>query len=565
MDIRCPSCATLYEFDEQRIGPAGVNVRCSACGQVFKVRATAPEDPNQWMVRRRSGGETIYFDELSTLQRWILEQKVDRGDEISKTGDSWRPLGDIQELATFFRVIDEITAPREKLLRDTDGFLTADHAPSPPKTERTSQLTPTDAPAAGTPRDAATPPQFGLRPRATDEEHAVDEDPTPVLRSNASGALGAIGDAFEDERPTRLTPNPPPPPALRSPRRVQKLRPTMTQAAIDGVRSESWSIGDSDEAGVEPKDTTPRDDSSGAALVASISPPPAEESSSHIIVEERRRSTVAPIVVALLVLALIFWLLRCQGSAPDPSTEPNTSSETNTASGEPAMEAGLPILVPLSPDVVQQAEQEPAPAPELTPAPEPAPEPVPEPEPAPEPVPVPEPVPEPAPEPAPEPEPVRQPTPEPEPVRQPAPEPEPVRQPTPEPEPVRQPTPEPAVPRDYDGLMAAGNDALDSGDAQRALDRFTAAADARPNSAEAHVGVARAYDRIGRSDLAIVRYQRATRVNARYTPAWLGLGDARRRQGDREGAIEAYERVLSIIRTGSSAERAQQALDELRP
>lgn len=349
MDIRCPSCATLYEFDEQRIGPAGVNVRCSACGQVFKVRASAPEDPNQWMVRRRSGDETIYFDDLSTLQRWILEQKVDRADEISKTGDTWRPLGEIQELATFFRVIDEITAPRDRLLRDTDGFLTADHSPMAPKPERSSKLTPSDSPMAGTPRDSVTPPQFATRPRARDEEPALDEDPTPVLRSNASGALGAIGDPFDDERPTRTTPNPPPPPIVRGPRRVQKLRPTMTQAAIDGVRSEGWSLG-GEQRGAddtsEPVAVTPREESSGAALVASIPAPPASESSSHIIIEERRRSAVAPIVVALLVLALIFWLLRCQGQAPVAPTNPDPGTEDVG----PERADALPILVPLGAD-----------------------------------------------------------------------------------------------------------------------------------------------------------------------------------------------------------------------
>ncbi len=38
MDVRCERCATVYEFDDGQVGPAGVTVKCAQCGHLFKVR-----------------------------------------------------------------------------------------------------------------------------------------------------------------------------------------------------------------------------------------------------------------------------------------------------------------------------------------------------------------------------------------------------------------------------------------------------------------------------------------------------------------------------------------------
>ncbi len=60
----------------------------------------------EWRVRQASGN-LFTFKDLTTLQKWIVERKVARGDEISLTGDAWKRLGDIAELATFFQLVDE--------------------------------------------------------------------------------------------------------------------------------------------------------------------------------------------------------------------------------------------------------------------------------------------------------------------------------------------------------------------------------------------------------------------------------------------------------------------------
>ena len=56
---------------------------------------------------RQANGNVFTFKELTTLQKWIVERKVARDDEISLTGESWKRLGNIAELASFFQVVDE--------------------------------------------------------------------------------------------------------------------------------------------------------------------------------------------------------------------------------------------------------------------------------------------------------------------------------------------------------------------------------------------------------------------------------------------------------------------------
>jgi len=65
----------------------------------------------RWLIRRTSG-EVFQFKELTTLQQWIVEEKVDREDEISKSGKAWEKLGAIEELKSFFTVVDQARQSR---------------------------------------------------------------------------------------------------------------------------------------------------------------------------------------------------------------------------------------------------------------------------------------------------------------------------------------------------------------------------------------------------------------------------------------------------------------------
>lgn len=141
MDVRCEKCQTEYELDESRIKPGGVTVKCTHCGHLFKIReggqAVAPSAPavsqpeppvppqhadsmlaanssipaaeRLWLIRLETG-EQKTCRELATLQQWIAAGVVGRDAEISRSGKTWKRLGNIVELHPYFAVGDEARA-----------------------------------------------------------------------------------------------------------------------------------------------------------------------------------------------------------------------------------------------------------------------------------------------------------------------------------------------------------------------------------------------------------------------------------------------------------------------
>jgi len=98
-------------------------VKCAACGHVFRVYRPE-EGPRQWQVRH-ADGRRVEFKELTTLQRWIVEGRIKRDHEISRDGGTWKPLGEIKELAPFFDVVERA----ERAERHTGDLLAAPVAP----------------------------------------------------------------------------------------------------------------------------------------------------------------------------------------------------------------------------------------------------------------------------------------------------------------------------------------------------------------------------------------------------------------------------------------------------
>src|SRR5579883_1891939 len=171
MDVRCENCQTVYDFDETRVKDAGVTVKCTQCGHIFKVRKRSPaarkrtipgmpklddaaapptvaspppahvEEPSGrlpsggpdrvWLLRLASTGEVRRFRELTTLQQWIVEKRVAREDEISRTGDFWKRLGAIAELQPFFRVVEQAARPDAAAYGATDPALPARSGTAP--------------------------------------------------------------------------------------------------------------------------------------------------------------------------------------------------------------------------------------------------------------------------------------------------------------------------------------------------------------------------------------------------------------------------------------------------
>ena len=131
MDVTCERCGTEYEFDETLVSDRGTTVKCTHCGHLFKVfRPGAGDGPKTWTIRTKAG-RVENLGSLRDLQRLITQGELKRDDEISRSGDSWKKLGDIAELVTFFAAAD---AGEEKPKRrdGTQPFSTGPAATSTP-------------------------------------------------------------------------------------------------------------------------------------------------------------------------------------------------------------------------------------------------------------------------------------------------------------------------------------------------------------------------------------------------------------------------------------------------
>ncbi|HVR02989.1 MAG TPA: zinc-ribbon domain-containing protein, partial [Polyangia bacterium] len=138
MDVRCDRCQTEYELDDESVAGAGASVQCTTCGHTFVVsrngsisvgltppsglgnaettstgpRPSQPSLPSagpavpEWVLATEEG-QTHRLRDLTTLQKWVVERRVSRGDRVSHRGGAWRTLGDVEELRPFFDVVDQ--------------------------------------------------------------------------------------------------------------------------------------------------------------------------------------------------------------------------------------------------------------------------------------------------------------------------------------------------------------------------------------------------------------------------------------------------------------------------
>ena len=118
---------------------AVATLKCSVCQHLFRLETTTSIQENQsrWMVRDRQTGDVLYFAGFDVLHRWILEGKVQRQDQISRTGKKWTALDDVGEFMPIFQVLDSIS----HLSRDS---LETPSLPSlnPPQEDLTTPLQP---------------------------------------------------------------------------------------------------------------------------------------------------------------------------------------------------------------------------------------------------------------------------------------------------------------------------------------------------------------------------------------------------------------------------------------
>ena len=133
MRIICPNCRSEYEFDGSRVSNRGTKVKCSSCEHVFTVyrvdeNGEVDEAPvlekktkrrigklggEQLMLRQE--GRSYPIQNLSLLQRWIVEKRVLATDEISIDGETWELVSRLGELRPFFGVLRQLRETRREL------------------------------------------------------------------------------------------------------------------------------------------------------------------------------------------------------------------------------------------------------------------------------------------------------------------------------------------------------------------------------------------------------------------------------------------------------------------
>jgi tetratricopeptide (TPR) repeat protein len=123
----------------------------------------------------------------------------------------------------------------------------------------------------------------------------------------------------------------------------------------------------------------------------------------------------------------------------------------------------------------------------------------------------------------------------------------------------------------HEGRLRAFNQYMQTGDRQREHDRpklalaaYEKAADINPKSAEPLTGMGWAYIDMEKPEAALNVFKRAIRANDRYAEAYYGEAEAHRLMGQRDQAIEFYEKYLSRAPSGSDRRAAEKALQTLK-
>jgi predicted Zn finger-like uncharacterized protein len=258
MDVGCPKCQTEYELEDDRVSTEGVTVKCTTCGHVFRVKRPVelspvrrssdssppselppPPPSREWKIRQPSGN--VYScRELTTLQKWIIENKVTRDDEISLSGETWKRLGNIPELASFFQIVEDAAKARayEVALRapmpsSPSGVFTL-NAPQPPPPPPPSVPQPAPEPEPVTKKITETwrEPQFSQRLEVKTEPGVPSVEPFSSSPSQANLRQTMRAPSFSTPLPEPTKPEParpaPPRPSSRS-SAARSYEPTESQ------------------------------------------------------------------------------------------------------------------------------------------------------------------------------------------------------------------------------------------------------------------------------------------------------------------------------------------------
>ncbi len=160
MDVRCPQCDTLYEIDARQLRGGAATLKCSQCEHVFRLQTHAAliqENQRRWMVRSATSGDILYFSSFDELHQWILQGKIAKDDDVSRTGKKWTRLGGIGEFMPIFQAVESISsisASHAAEKQAADARASTGSAPQPaPSAPPAASSSPSPSPTA--------PPQSG--------------------------------------------------------------------------------------------------------------------------------------------------------------------------------------------------------------------------------------------------------------------------------------------------------------------------------------------------------------------------------------------------------------------
>ncbi len=241
MDVRCPQCSTLYEIADDQVKTAIVTLKCSQCQHVFRFESKASvvqENQRRWMVRSSKTGDILYLNSFEVLHQWIMERKVKKTDEISRTGNKWVKLEEIGEFMPVFLVVESISN------------------------------------IAGVPKEEEEAPPQALKPPSSEEP----------IRERVRTSIqfgGQTEEVTRRERPTQPTPGPkkelPPNPKDEPTQRVSQPTPApkpkpkpAPDVKLEGsLEADSeWSIGGNDAMESQSYEPAPKSGSGLTPLIA---------------------------------------------------------------------------------------------------------------------------------------------------------------------------------------------------------------------------------------------------------------------------------------------------------
>lgn len=573
MDIRCPECKTLYEFDDSRLESGSATLKCRKCKHLFRLgEGSKPsrEDEQRWMVRDAEKGDILYLNGFDTLHRWIVERKVDRSWQISRTGDKWTTLGTIGEFRPIFQVVENVSSIEgeeavdgasssrsqegesgsgSRAKRETlDQF--QGEASSSGAAASASQSASTRA--AGADRSGARAAQSGEigdsqqvarseRPspghqpaqssERTSSPHQVPSQASVEGTASQSGSVPVQGD--EPEEPTRSRqPSPEPTSAQKgraagarnrvgSPRESQKSEPVRgNDSDRSGVQLDSGMFG-SEEEGPAPgasdewafgDEDVPFDDTTQVS-----------EEEFEGVQGGGRRWSVVLVVALLLAVGGGAYLWTYEREQVRTFFGMNDSRETVNLSGEESGEGEAGEAGPvrrasavLTEAVSRAAESAESEAGEQFTA-----------------------------------------------VVAEASSPllEAIERAAEE---AEQEAEEEEEGGSISSLIARGNEALERGDYQKAREVYHEIIDQEASNSEALTGLGWALLNLGNPDSARAQFERALHFNSSYGDAYIGLGTAYRELGEDEKALEAYETYIEKLPDGSQVSIAEHQRNQLR-